>query len=123
MSTRPKHVPLSEVMLTMGEPKGAARPVEDLRDVTVTAPHTVVDFTPGHVPQPSPRTDVADGIFSAREAPEPRSGITIRIKVSAAARLDRLASRTGRKKQAILDAAIDRLLDDADRAGGLTLPF
>ena len=58
-----------------------------------------------------------------KPAVEQRSGLTIRIKVSAARRLDYLSRRTGRTKQELIDTAIARLLDDADEVIRLTTPL
>jgi hypothetical protein len=58
--------------------------------------------------------------FARKQAAEARSGITIRIRVSAAERLDNLAKRTGISKQDLLDQAIQELLDAADQEGNLT---
>ena len=102
MATK-QHTPLDPSLLSMGQPKGSAAPAELLE--------TRVNASAG------------SSVFEAKQAAEPRSGITIRIKVSAATRLDHLARRTGRTKQELLDTAIERLLDDADRVGGLTAPL
>lgn len=61
--------------------------------------------------------------FARKQVAEARSGITIRIRVSAAERLDNLAKRTGITKQDLLDQAIQELLDAADQEGNLTAPL
>ncbi len=61
--------------------------------------------------------------FARKQASEARSGITIRIRVSAADRLDNLAKRTGISKQDLLDQAIQEMLDAADQEGNLTAPL
>jgi hypothetical protein len=63
------------------------------------------------------------GRFTRKQAVEARSGITIRIRVSAADRLDNLARRTGISKQDLLDQAIQDMLDAADQEGNLTAPL
>jgi hypothetical protein len=103
MATKP-HTPLDPSLLSMGQSKGSAAPAEILEQRPSAAP-------------------ARNTVFDTKPAAEPRSGITIRIKVTAATRLDHLARRTGRTKQELLDTAIERLLDDADAAGGLTAPL
>ena len=103
MVTKTQHTPLDPSLLSMGQPKGTAVPAEVIE---------------ARLP-----VNGRGNVFEAKPASEPRSGITIRIKVSAATRLDHLARRTGRTKQELLDAAIERLLDDADLAGRLTAPL
>ena len=61
--------------------------------------------------------------FARKQAAEARSGITIRIRVTAAERLDNLAKRTGISKQDLLDQAIEEMLDAADQEGNLTAPL
>jgi hypothetical protein len=102
MATKP-HTPLDPGLLSMGQPRGGAAPAEML--------------------EPRSPSAIRNTVFDAKPPTEPRSGITIRIKVSAAARLDHLARRTGRTKQELLDTAIEQLLDEADRIGGLTEPL
>lgn len=61
--------------------------------------------------------------FARKQAVEARSGITIRIRVSSAERLDNLSKRTGISKQDLLDQAIQDMLDAADQEGNLTAPL
>jgi predicted transcriptional regulator len=61
--------------------------------------------------------------FARKQAAEARSGITIRIRVTAAERLDNLAKRTDISKQDLLDRAIEEMLDAADQEGNLTAPL
>ncbi|MCB8882952.1 ribbon-helix-helix domain-containing protein [Acidisoma cellulosilytica] len=61
--------------------------------------------------------------FARKQTAEARSGITIRVRVSAAERLDNLAKRTGISKQDLLDQAIQEMLDAADQEGNLTAPL
>jgi hypothetical protein len=60
--------------------------------------------------------------FARKQTAEARSGITIRVRVSSAERLDNLAKRTGISKQDLLDQAIQEMLDAADQEGNLTAP-
>ena len=103
MATKPMHTPLDQSLLAMGQPKGEARPA------------SVLDSHPA--------SKLSADIFEMKPAVEQRSGLTIRIKVGAARRLNYLSRRTGRTKQELLDTAIARLLDDADEVGGLTAPL
>jgi chemotaxis protein histidine kinase CheA len=61
--------------------------------------------------------------FARKQTAEARSGITIRVRVSSAERLDNLAKRTGISKQDLLDQAIQEMLDAADQEGNLTAPL
>ena len=102
-----KSLPLDGTMISIGTPRGAS----------AASPSLV----PGRVEGPAvpPTPDVEEGkaasVFARKRAAEARIGLTIRILLSDAERLDNLARRTGHKKQDILDQAIRNLLDDADR--------
>ena len=105
-----KSLPLDGTMISIGTPRGAA----------VASPSLV----PGRAEAPTPDAEEkAVSLFARKRAVEARTGLTIRILVGDAERLDNLARRTGHKKQDILDQAIRNLLDEADRVGNLTAPI
>ena len=112
-----KPLPLDGGMIAIGTPRGAA-----------VASSTLVPGRSGASEQASgPTPDVAEGkagtLFTRKRTAEARTGLTIRILISSAQRLDNLARRTGHTKQDLLDQAINNLLDEADRAGDLTAPI
>ena len=110
-----KSLPLDGTMISIGTPRGAAAASPSLVPGRVEAPAAAQT--------PDVEGDKAASLFARKRAAEARTGLTIRILVSDAERLDNLARRTGHKKQDILDQAIRNLLDEADRAGNLTAPI
>ena len=110
-----KSLPLDGTMISIGTPRGAAAASPSLVPGRVEAPVAA--------PTPGIAEDQAASLFARKRAAEARTGLTIRILVSDAERLDNLARRTGHKKQDILDQAIRNFLDEADKAGNLTAPI
>lgn len=112
-----KPLPLDGGMIAISTPRGAA----------VASPTLVPERVGSPERAPARDADVAEEkagmLFARKRAVETRTGLTIRILVSNAERLDNLARRTGHKKQALLDQAINNLLDEADHAGDLTAPI
>ena len=112
-----KPLPLDGGMIAIGTPRGSA-----------VASSTLLpgrSETPDRVPEPDSvdAEEKAATLFTRKPVAEARTGLTIRILTSSAARLDNLARRTGHKKQDLLDRAINDLLDEADRVGNLTAPI
>ena len=112
-----KPLPLDGGMIAIGTPRGAA-----------AASPTLVPGRAGfderaRVRDADDPSKVAGTLFSRKRVAAARTGLTIRILLSSAERLDNLARRTGHKKQELLDQAITNFLDEADRAGGLTAPI
>jgi hypothetical protein len=83
----------------IGRPKGQAFPS---------------DATVGLGEQAAPMPEAPEASLAIAPQGEPRTGLTIRIRVSDADRLHALASRTRWKKQALLDQAIREFLDRHD---------
>ncbi len=112
-----KPLPLDGGMIAIGTPRGAA----------VASPTLVPGRLGSAERAPKPDVDMAEEkkgvLFARKRAAEARTGLTIRILVGNAERLDNLARRTGHKKQDLLDQAISNLLDEADHAGNLTAPI